>query len=119
LYTFGSATYAGQHLAERSGGGVDIDGGSGDIREQGMKDHVVLSVEEKNLTVGWAQLAAKSFCELNGRKSSTDDDHSDCLHFFAPIPAPTTNQSFPRHLKISGAESHAYGIRKTLFETRD
>jgi hypothetical protein len=84
LYAFSSATYAGQHLAERSSGGVDIDGGSGDVGKEGMKDHVVLAVEEENFTVGRAQLAAKSFCELNGRKPSADDDHSYWLHFFAP-----------------------------------
>lgn len=85
LDALGAATYAGKHLAERSGGGVDIDGSSRDIREQGMKNHVVLAVEEENFTVRRAQLAAKSFCKFYGGKPSTDDDYSDWFHFFAPI----------------------------------
>lgn len=105
LDAFGAATYAGQHLAERSGGRVEIDGGSCDIREQGMKDHVVLAVEEENFTVRRAQLAAKSFRELHGRKPSTDDDHSDWFHFFAPIPAPTTNEGLSRCLRSRGLQS--------------
>jgi len=77
LDALGAAANAGEHLAKGGCGGVGVDGGSGDIGEQGMKDHVVLAIEEENFTVGWAQLAAKSFCELNGGKSSADDDHSD------------------------------------------
>jgi hypothetical protein len=117
LDPLGAATYAGQHLAERSGGGVDIDRGSRDIREQGMKDHVILAVEEENFTVRWAQFATKSFCEFHGRKPSSDDDHSDWFHFFAPIPAPTTNESLSRYLKISGAGS-AYRKRENSISKR-
>jgi hypothetical protein len=50
-----------------------------------MKDHMVLAVEEKNLALGTADLAAKSLCELYGGKASTDNDYSDWLHFLAPI----------------------------------
>jgi hypothetical protein len=52
LHALGAATYAGEHLAERSSSGVDVDGGSGDIGEERMKDHVVFAVEEENLTLG-------------------------------------------------------------------
>jgi hypothetical protein len=42
-----------------------------------MKDHMVLAVEEKNLALGTAGLAAKSLCELHGGKASSDNDYSD------------------------------------------
>jgi hypothetical protein len=77
LHALGTAANAWEHLAKRGCGCIAVDGGSGDIGEQRMKDHVVLAIEEENFTLGWAQLAAKSFCELNGGKSSADDDHSD------------------------------------------
>jgi hypothetical protein len=85
LDTFGAAANAGEHLAKRGCGCVYIDGGTCDIGEQRMKNHVVLAVEEKNFTVGRAQHGAKGFCELYGRKSSPDDDNSDWLHFGAPM----------------------------------
>jgi hypothetical protein len=84
LDALGAAAYSREHLAKRGGGCVGIDGGSGDIGQQRMKDHVVFAAEEENFTLGRAQLCAKSFCELNGSKSSADDYHSDWLHFFAP-----------------------------------
>jgi hypothetical protein len=49
-----------------------------------MKHHVVLAVEEENLTLGSVQLPAKGFCKLHSRKSSTDNNYSGWLHFLAP-----------------------------------
>jgi hypothetical protein len=60
-----------------------------------MKDHVVLTVEEENFAVGWAQLGAKRFCELYGCKSSADDNHSDWLHCAAPMSGPNDSDSDP------------------------
>jgi hypothetical protein len=85
LHALGAAADAGEHLAKRSCGRVGVDGCSGDIRKQRMKDHVILAIEEENLRVGSAELAAKSFCELYGGKSPADDDDSNWLHFFAPM----------------------------------
>jgi hypothetical protein len=45
LHALGTATYARKHLAERGGGGVGIDGGSSNVGEERMKDHMVLAVE--------------------------------------------------------------------------
>jgi len=53
-----------------------------------------LAVEEENFAVGWAQLGAKSSCELYGGESSTDDDHSNWLHFFAPSAALNGDAAF-------------------------
>ncbi len=63
-----------------------------------MKHHMVFTVEQKNLALGSAQLAAKSFCELYRRKSSTDDDHSHWLHFLAPTARVASEISVPRLL---------------------
>jgi hypothetical protein len=41
-------------LAQRGCGRVRIYGRSSDVREERMKDHVVLAVEEKNLALGKA-----------------------------------------------------------------
>src|SRR6266481_4155191 len=84
MHALGAATHAREHLAERGRGGVDIDRSSSNVGEKRMKHHVVLAVEQENLALGSGQLVAKSFRELYGRKSSTDDDHSDLLHFLAP-----------------------------------
>src|SRR5208282_580081 len=70
LYALGAAAYAGKHLAEGGGGGVGVDGGSGDVGEKRMKDHVIFAIEEENFTVRGAELGAKSFCELYGGESS-------------------------------------------------
>jgi hypothetical protein len=52
VHAFGAALDAGQHLAQWGGGGVRVDGSSGYVREEGMKDHVVLAIEEKNFALG-------------------------------------------------------------------
>jgi len=89
-------------LAERGRGCVDIDGSAGDIGEKRVKDHVVFAVEEENFTVGGAELGAESFCKFYGGESSTDNDNADWFHFFAPIQAPTTNESLSWYLKSKG-----------------
>ena len=81
----GAAADSGEHLAQGGCGGVYIDGGSGDVRQEGMKDHVVLAIEEENMALGSAHFVAKSFCELNGGKAATDDDHSSWVHLDAPV----------------------------------
>lgn len=50
-----------------------------------MKDHMVFAVEEENLAIGWAEFSAQSFREFYCRKSSADDDDSDCFHCMAPM----------------------------------
>jgi hypothetical protein len=57
-------------------------------REQRVENHVILAVEEENFAVGWAQLAAKSFCECYRCKSSPNDNHLDWLHLVAPMSGP-------------------------------
>jgi hypothetical protein len=54
LHPFGAALDAGQHLAQWGGGCVRVDGSSGYVREEGMKDHVVFAIEEKNVALGRA-----------------------------------------------------------------
>jgi hypothetical protein len=81
----GAAADPREYLTQRGGGRVRINGGSGDIRQKRMKHHMVFAAEQKNLTLGIAQLSAKSFCELDCRKSSTNDDYPYRLHFIAPV----------------------------------
>jgi hypothetical protein len=50
-----------------------------------MKDHVVLAIEKENLSIRRAQLAAQSFCKLNGGKSAADDDDSHWLYLLDSI----------------------------------
>src|SRR4029077_18753745 len=76
-----------------------------------MKHHVVLAVEQEDLALGSAQLAAKSFRELYSGKSATDNDHSDWLHFCSygrvryisplpPAPANPPKQRGKRHFGV-------------------
>jgi hypothetical protein len=46
FHALGTAADTREHLAKRCGGCVYIDGGSRDIGEQRMKNHVVLAVED-------------------------------------------------------------------------
>jgi hypothetical protein len=85
FHALGAAADSAEHLAQGRRGGVYIDGGSGDVRQEGMKDHMVLAVEEENLALGSAQFMAESFCELNGGKPSADDNDSSWLHLDAPV----------------------------------
>jgi hypothetical protein len=62
-------------LAQWGGGCVRVDGSSGYVREEGMKDHVVFAIEEKN-----------------GGESSTDNDYSNWVHLLAPIALPDTTE---------------------------
>jgi len=94
LHALGATADSGQHLAERCRGRVHVDGGSGHVREERMKDHVVLAVEEKNLALGTADFASECLCELYSGKASTDNDYSDWLHFFAPVARPDTTEDF-------------------------
>jgi hypothetical protein len=72
-------------LAQRSDSCVRIDGRSGYVGEERMKDHVVFAIEEKNLALGGTLFGAKSFCELYSGKSPTDYDYSYCAHLLTPL----------------------------------
>jgi len=112
MHALGAATYAREHLAERGCGGVDIDRSSSNVGEKRMKHHMVLAVEQEDLAVGSGQLVAKSFRELYGGKSSTDDDHSDLLHFLAPNAGRNAKPAFFRgpliHHCNAGNDSSAF-----------
>jgi hypothetical protein len=84
LYALGAATHSREHLAERRCCGIDINGGSGHVGEERVKNHVVLAIEEENLTLGTLEVAAKSFSELYRGKSSSDNNYPDWLHWGTP-----------------------------------
>jgi hypothetical protein len=50
-----------------------------------MEDHVVFAAKEENFASRRGQLAAKGLSELNGGKSSADDDYFDWFHVVAPM----------------------------------
>jgi hypothetical protein len=88
LHTLGATFDPREHLAQRGGRCIHVDGSARDVREEGMKNHVVFLIEQTNLALGSAQLLAKSFCELYRAKSTSDDDHFDWLHVVSPMIPP-------------------------------
>src|SRR6478736_1658445 len=76
-----------------------------------MKHHVIFPVEQKNLALRRAQLAAKSSRELYGGKSSTDNDHSDWLHSLLLWPGDVCPAFLPAHAHplLQGGERH-FGV---------
>src|SRR5271168_5189142 len=91
----GAAFDTGEHLTQWSNSRVDVDGGSGDIREERVEDHVVLAVEEENFTFGSAHLPPEGLCEFYGCKSSTDDDNSHGLPFPVLRPGTVRSSTYP------------------------
>src|SRR5260370_28612676 len=70
-----------------------------------MRHYMVFTVEQKNLALGSAQLAAKSISDRYGRKSSTDDHHSHGIHFLAPTARVASEISVARPTRNSEASN--------------
>jgi hypothetical protein len=85
LHAFGSALDAREHLPQWGCSCVRIDGSSRYIRQEWVKDHVILAAEQKNFALRRTQFAPEVFRELNGRKTSTNDYNSDWLHSVSPV----------------------------------
>lgn len=76
LNPLGATLDSRKHLSQRSNSCVGVNRSSSDIRQEGMKYHVVFAIEQQNLALGTAQLVAEGFCKLYGCKSSTNNDDS-------------------------------------------
>jgi hypothetical protein len=85
LHALGSAIDTREHLPQRGCSCVRIDGSSRYIREEWVKDHVILAAEQQDFALGWTQFFSEVFRELNGRKTSTNGYNSDWLHSVSPV----------------------------------
>jgi hypothetical protein len=85
LRALGSAIDARKHLPQRGCSCVRIDRSSRYIRQEWVKDHVILAAEQENFALGGAELLSEVFRELNGRKTPTNDYYSDWLHSLSPV----------------------------------
>lgn len=88
LHRLGSTAHVRQHLPERCSSSFGIDGSARNLRQQGMKHHVIFAIEDRDLIFVARETFAQGFCTLDAGKSAADDHYSydailfSCKHLF-------------------------------------
>ncbi len=80
LHLLSAAVDGWQHLAQRGGHGIRVDRSTGDFRQQRVKDHMIFTIEQNDLTSLGRKVFTQSFGTFRARKTASNDNQTRRCH---------------------------------------